>query len=272
MGSYYPFGLKHKGYNNVISSLGNSTAQKFGYNGKELNDELSLNWHDFGARNYDASLGRWMNLDPLAEKMRRHSPYNYAFNNPIYFIDPDGMMPKGPGWPRNPLTAIAQGFQQLGRETGRIIDRAGGKIKAFFSFGREKKGKSNKMTGTISNETRTTVTVGTNFEEFMTPTVNNKPSGTAFVFDVKSTNETKSTVSKKVKVRGVGVEVSNVTSTDTQSGETNNNSTITVGKDKTGLFVKTGISGTTAGVKTEKKVEAGGYFIKFGGGLSIGNE
>jgi RHS repeat-associated protein len=93
--NYYPFGLKHKGYNNVTSSNGNSVAQKFGYNGKELNEELGLQWHDFSARNYDASLGRWMNLDPLAEQMRRHSPYNYAFNNPIYFIDPDGMMPMG---------------------------------------------------------------------------------------------------------------------------------------------------------------------------------
>ncbi|WP_440881295.1 RHS repeat-associated core domain-containing protein [Tenacibaculum sp. C7A-26P2] len=92
--NYYPFGLKHKGYNNNVSSLGNSTAQKFGYNGMELNEELGLEWMDFGARNYDASLGRWMNLDPLAEEMRRHSPYNYAFNNPLRFIDPDGMKPE----------------------------------------------------------------------------------------------------------------------------------------------------------------------------------
>uniref|UniRef100_UPI003D65D05B RHS repeat domain-containing protein n=1 Tax=Tenacibaculum halocynthiae TaxID=1254437 RepID=UPI003D65D05B len=108
--NYYPFGLKHKGYNNNISSLGNSTAQKFGYNGKELNEELGLEWHDFGARNYDASLGRWMNLDPLAEQMRRHSPYNYAFDNPIFFIDPDGMAPMdfgGPGTPGGPGSPIS---------------------------------------------------------------------------------------------------------------------------------------------------------------------
>lgn len=94
--NYYAFGLLHKGYNSTNNiSNGNSLAQKYGYNGKELNDDLGLNWHDYSARNYDAALGRWMNMDPLAEQMRRHSPYNYAFNNPVYFIDPDGMKPKG---------------------------------------------------------------------------------------------------------------------------------------------------------------------------------
>lgn len=90
--NYYPFGLKHKGYNNVI----NGTDHKYGFGGKEEQEELGLGWVDITARNYNPELGRWMNIDPLAEKMRRHSPYNYAFNNPVFFIDYDGMMPTDP--------------------------------------------------------------------------------------------------------------------------------------------------------------------------------
>lgn len=97
--NYYPFGLRQNGYNNNPNySLGSPQAEKYKYNGKELQDDniggQQLNLYDFGARNYDPALGRWMNLDPLAEQMRRHSPYNYAFDNPIYFIDPDGMSPR----------------------------------------------------------------------------------------------------------------------------------------------------------------------------------
>ncbi len=87
--NYYPFGLKHKGYN----SNTNGRNHKYGFTGKEEQNEIGLDWIDITARNYDPALGRWMNLDPLAEEMRRHSPYNYAFDNPIFFIDPDGMMP-----------------------------------------------------------------------------------------------------------------------------------------------------------------------------------
>ncbi len=115
---YYPFGLQHKGYNNIVSSNGNSTAQKFGYNGKEYQEDLGYNMHDFDMRHYDPAIARWVVIDPLAEKMRRHSPYNYAFDNPIYFIDPDGMMPHGPG---NPFAGIGEGIARSVRSTASKI-------------------------------------------------------------------------------------------------------------------------------------------------------
>ena len=61
-----------------ITSQVTGTHYPFDYNGKENNQELDLNWHDFGGRNYDAALGRWMNVDLLAEDMRRHYKVNWA--------------------------------------------------------------------------------------------------------------------------------------------------------------------------------------------------
>ncbi|WP_286444104.1 RHS repeat-associated core domain-containing protein [Myroides sp. R163-1] len=87
--NYYPFGLAHQGYNEKNNTIAQN--YKYQYNGKENQEELGLNLYDYGARNYDAAIGRWMNVDPLAENAPNWTPYRYGFNNPINFTDPTGM-------------------------------------------------------------------------------------------------------------------------------------------------------------------------------------
>ena len=65
--------------------------QPYKYNGKELDTKKGLNWYDYGARHYDAALGRFTTNDPLAEKYYSMSPYTYCADNPVKFIDPNGM-------------------------------------------------------------------------------------------------------------------------------------------------------------------------------------
>ncbi|MFV5700175.1 DUF6443 domain-containing protein [Flavobacterium sp. ZT3R17] len=120
--NYYPFGLKHKGYNDGIPN-----TYKYKYNGKELQDELGLGLYDYGFRNYDPAIGRWVNIDPLLNDLDfkfdpndidkddddevdfamkttlgngggifntdNLNPYSYGYNDPIRFDDPDGRCP-----------------------------------------------------------------------------------------------------------------------------------------------------------------------------------
>lgn len=89
--NYYPFGLKHKGYNNNVSSLGNSTAQKFGYQKQELTDDLGFDMYEFKYRMHNPSIGRFMQIDPLAEKYVYNGTYNFAENKVIDHIELEGL-------------------------------------------------------------------------------------------------------------------------------------------------------------------------------------
>jgi RHS repeat-associated protein len=88
---YYPFGAEQRSRVNANQNAG------LRFTGKELDKESHLGLYYFGARYYDPEVGRFLSVDPLTDKYPGWTPYHYAANNPLMFVDPDGkeIIPQG---------------------------------------------------------------------------------------------------------------------------------------------------------------------------------
>ena len=100
--AYYHFGLQHHGYNTPARDyrpIGDAreietvdrNPYKYKYQGQERQDELNLNWDSFKWRNYDYAIGRFMSVDPLAEKYNYQSPYNFSENRVVDARELEGL-------------------------------------------------------------------------------------------------------------------------------------------------------------------------------------
>lgn len=83
---YLPFGTRID-----LDSLAYDQSNRYRFNGKEEQVTGNIGLTDYGARFYDCILPRWTTPDPLAEKYYGISPYAFCNNNPVNFVDPDGM-------------------------------------------------------------------------------------------------------------------------------------------------------------------------------------
>lgn len=81
---YYPFGLQ-----TASSWTREGSKNDYLYNGgSEYN--ANSGWYEMFHRGYDPALGKMLQVDPMADKYSSMTPYNYAFNDPVFWNDPGG--------------------------------------------------------------------------------------------------------------------------------------------------------------------------------------
>ena len=104
---YYPFGLQHGKANAQVNST--NAGQQYKYNGVEL--EASTGLYEMDFRQYNPEIGRFTSIDPLAEEYPEWSPYVFATNNPVRFVDPTGLFPQDcPDCPKGNFFSTISGF------------------------------------------------------------------------------------------------------------------------------------------------------------------
>ncbi len=259
---YYPFGLKHTNYSSDIKKylkegmqplgikpvpVGGSVEYKYKYQGQERQDELGLNWDSFKWRNYDYAIGRFMSIDPLAEKYSYQSPYNFAENKVIECRELEGL--------EGISTTRAQwngAFKEMIQTFAGTFD----KIATKFSIGVSA---SKDVAPATSIETSTTASAKPNFLSFLNSAEfnNGVPTTNAFTTNIESKTEVKVSTEVKANVEGISVKVEGGVSRDLATKQTSVETKATAGVGPAGVYVA-----NSTNVKSKESKTSGGLQVE----------
>ena len=132
--TFNPFGLLHRGYNENEQDLKYDKEQdfiftvqaqagryKYKFQGQERQEDLDLGWDSFKYRNYDYAIGRFFNVDPLAEKFPYNGVYNFSENRVVDGVELEGKESMWFGYQGVPQNKIDEANREMARQSGTVL-------------------------------------------------------------------------------------------------------------------------------------------------------
>jgi RHS repeat-associated protein len=262
--AYYPFGLKMSGISS--RAMGRQPNKEKTFQGQRFDDELGLDWVQFKWRNHDPQIGRFIEIDPLAEEYVYNSTYAFSENKVTGHVELEGLEAVSAGSAQGWLGAA---FGQITEAFGKAIDN----VSSFFTKSETEISKPSTVTSASTVfTTATTTDYSTNvfgwIQNSKRPdaTVSNGPS----LFTVKTKIENK--IELKLEVKTNNVKTSTKTALNGSSVEVKVEMKVTVRKIPGKVEVSSSKNYQTGENKTKVKAGVGTDTNQAFGQVEVSNQ